>query len=67
MFDDVEEQRHLVPGFRELDGMPKHTESLSTTVRALGDAVKTKSTSAMDSLSAILEVWSMSRVPAPEH
>jgi hypothetical protein len=56
LFDDVEEHRHLVFGFGELDEMAKHANSLFTVLRALADAMKTKSTSARDSLSATLEV-----------
>ena len=56
LFDDVEERRHLISGFGELDEMAKHADSLSAMLRALADAMKTKSISAGDSLSAILEV-----------
>jgi hypothetical protein len=34
MFDDVEEQRHLNFGHRELDGMTKHTNDLSVVLQA---------------------------------
>ena len=66
MFDDVEERRRLVYGFGELDGMAKHMDSLSTTLRALAEAIKTKSVSARDSLSATLEVRFTSGALAPE-
>jgi hypothetical protein len=56
LFDDVEERCHPVSSFEELDRMAKHTDSLSAAVRALADAVKTKSISARDSLSATLDV-----------
>jgi hypothetical protein len=56
LFDDVEEQHCLVSGFGELNGMAKHVGSLSAALRALADAMKTKSVSAGDSLSATLEV-----------
>ena len=56
MFNDVEEQHRLVSSFGELDRMVKHMDSLSAALRALADAVKTKSISAMDSFSATLEV-----------
>jgi hypothetical protein len=56
LFDDVEERRRLVSNFEELDGMAKHTDSLSIALQALADAVKTKSILARDSLSATLEV-----------
>jgi hypothetical protein len=56
LFDDVEERRRLVSGFRELGRMAKHVDSLSTALRALANAVKTKSTSARDSLSATVKV-----------
>jgi hypothetical protein len=56
LFDDVEERRRLVSNFRELDGMAKHADSLSTALQALADAVKTKSILAGDSFSATLEV-----------
>ena len=56
LFDDVEERHHLVFGFGELDGMAKHVDSLSTTLCALANAMKTKSISALDSLSSTLEV-----------
>jgi hypothetical protein len=56
LFDDAEEQRHLVSGFGELDEMVKHMNSLSATLRALADVMKTKSSLAVDSLSATLEV-----------
>ena len=54
MFDDVEERRRIVFGFRELDRMAKHVDSLFAMVRALADDVETKSISARDSLSATL-------------
>ena len=56
LFDDVKEQRRLVSGFGGLDEMAKHVDSLSATLRALVDVMKTKSVSAGDSLSATLEV-----------
>ena len=56
MFDDVEERRHLVFGFGEADRMAKHANSLSVVLRALANVMKTKSISAMDFLSATLEV-----------
>ena len=56
LFDDVEEWSHVVFGFGELDRMVKHANSLSTTLRALADTMKTKSISVVDSLSATLEV-----------
>jgi hypothetical protein len=56
LFDDVEEQHHLVFGFRELNGMAKQAGSLSAALQALADAMKTKSVSTRDSLSATLEV-----------
>ena len=56
LFYDVEERRRLVSGLRELDGMPKHVDSLSAMLRALADAMKTKSISVGDSLRATLEV-----------
>ena len=56
MFNDVEERRGLVFVFGELDGMVKHADSLSAVLRAFGDAVKAKSITARDSLSATLEV-----------
>jgi hypothetical protein len=56
LFDDVEEQCRLISSFGELDGMEKHADSLSATLRALADAVKTKSILVGDSLSATFEV-----------
>ena len=56
LFDDVEERRHLVFGFGEADRMAKHANSLSVVLRALANVMKTKSISAMDFLSATLEV-----------
>ena len=67
MFDDVEERRRLIFGFGELDGMAKHMDSLSTTLRALAEAIKTKSVSARDSLSATLEVRFTSGALAHKH
>ena len=56
MFDDVEERHCLISIYGELDGMTKLANDLSTMLRALADAVKTKSISVEDSLSAALEV-----------
>jgi putative NADH-flavin reductase len=56
LFDDVEEQCRLISSFGELDRMEKHADSLSAMLRALADAVKTKSISVGDSLSATFEV-----------
>ena len=56
LFDDVEERSHLISGFEELDRMAKHVDSLSAMLRGLADAMKTKSISAVESLSATLEV-----------
>ena len=56
LFDDVEEWHRLVSGFGELDGVAKHADSLSTMLRALADAMKSKSISVRDSLGATLEV-----------
>ena len=56
LFDDVEEWRRVVFGFGELDRMVKHANSLFAALRALADAMKTKSISVVDSLSATLEV-----------
>ena len=56
LFNDLEEWPHLVSSFEEFDGMVNHLDSLSAVLRALADAVKTKSILAMDSLSATLEV-----------
>jgi hypothetical protein len=56
LFDDVEERHHLVSNYEELDEMTKQADNLSSVLRALADAVKTKSISAGDSLSATLEV-----------
>jgi hypothetical protein len=67
LFDDVEEQHRLVSGFRELNGMAKHMGSLFAALRALADAMKTKSVSAGDSLSATLEVRFTSGALAPKH
>ena len=56
LFDDVEERRHLVSSYQELDGMTKQVDSLSSMLRALANAMKTKSISVGDSLSPTLEV-----------
>ena len=56
LFDDVEEWRRLVFSYEELDGMMKQADSLSSMLRALADAMKTKSISVADSLSTTLEV-----------
>jgi len=56
LFDNVEERRRLDSSYRALDGMVKHADSLSATLRALVDAMKTKSISVGDSLRATLEV-----------
>jgi hypothetical protein len=47
--------------------MAKHAGSLFAVLRALADAMKTKSVSAGDSLSATLEVRFTSGALAPEH
>ena len=56
LFDNVEERRHLDSSYGDLDGMVKHVDSLSATLHALVDAMKTKSILVRDSLSATLEV-----------
>ena len=56
MFDDVEERHCLDSGYGELDGMVKHADSLSATLHALADDVKTKSILVRDSLNATLVV-----------
>ena len=56
LFDNVEERRRVDSSYGELDGMVKHIDSLFAALHALADAVKTKSISVRDSLSATLEV-----------
>ena len=66
LFDVVKEWRRLDSGYGELDGKVKHVDSLFAALHALADAMKTKSISVRDSLSATLEVWLTSGAQAPE-